>query len=115
MTQEELNRLLLEEFPKWVDSKNPKAVVGHPGSRCDCPIARFLRSKGFRAYVRPTRISICWNYPCPTGDYEFTEYSIPDLARQFIRFIDGAICLEVVREDAKNAIKSLWPKESEVI
>lgn len=32
-------------FRRWLKSKHPSEVVGHPMSGCDCPIARFLRRR----------------------------------------------------------------------
>ena len=73
-------KLKLEDFKQWV-SNNPDKFVGRKGHACDCPIANYLKSVGYKS-------------PTVNGNYiveSFTNNKIqtPKWASNFINLIDN--------------------------
>lgn len=69
------------EFRSWLAEQAPEAKVGKASSSCECPIANFLKCKGFRA-------------PYVWGDFDGIvsasdqELKTPGWAMRFIYHLD---------------------------
>ena len=111
MTQQEFEDALRTEFPQWAFSHKDDEIAGTRAEPCDCPIARWLKTKGVTANV------------CATHAFDNETHDVLMMTAEgakFIKRIDSRIPGNhriwsspknpVTFRRVKSAIKALWPQ-----
>jgi len=92
-----------KRFLAFLVSKNETDVVGMPGSRCDCPLAKFLRSTDDFEFISVQEKQIC--YRNKSFNNSLSLANLPIWAIVFIKKVDRLPAKDWVRQ--KQAIAML--------
>lgn len=94
-----------EEFIKWLEAQEDESIVGKGADPCDCPLARWLRSKRLHAEIMDYRALIA-DESVIAIPYPRVSVKLPIWAFQFVEDIDASCGhLSVTKEDALEQLE----------